>query len=80
MLIIQKELNEFADTWNLRTIRQSANTPGGKLDILFHVPETVDFEKTGVTINESDLHNANNLLGIEHHPVHRNRNMHKLLI
>lgn len=35
MPIIQKELNEFAHTWNLRTIRQSANTPGGKPDMFF---------------------------------------------
>ena len=77
--IIQAELNEVVQTWNLRHVRQSAAAPGGKPDVLFHVPETVGFETKGISVSDSDLNIANHVLGIQHHPVHRNIDLHNLL-
>ena len=78
--IIQGELNDFARTWNLRQIRRSASAPGGKPDLLFHVPETVGYSKKGVPVKPRDICTATNQLGISRHPVYRNKEMHELLI
>ena len=48
--IIQAELNEVVQTWNLRCVRQSATAPGGKPNVLFHVSETVGFEIKGISV------------------------------
>ena len=77
--IIQAELNEVIQTWNLRHVRQSAAAPGAKPDVLFHVTETVGFETKGISVSDSDLNIANHVLGIQHHPVYKNIDLHNLL-
>ena len=67
--IIQKELNKFTKTWNLRFVRQSASALAGKPDLLFEVPFVIGYRKQGVEIQESYIGIATNILGINHHPV-----------
>ena len=77
---MQKELNKFTNTWNLRFVRQSASAPAGKLDLLFEVPSVIGYRKQGVAFQESDMKIAPGILGINHHPVYKNKEMHQLLI
>ena len=77
--IIQAELNEVVQTWNLRHVRQSASAPGGKPDVLFHVPETIGFEAKGISVSDSDLNIVNHVLGMQHHLVYQNIDLHNLL-
>ena len=67
--IIQKELNKFTKTWNLRFVRQSASAPAGKPDLLSEVPFVIGYHKHGVAVQESDIDIATDILGINHHPV-----------
>ena len=78
--IIQTELNEFARTWNSRNVRQSSSAPGGKPDILFTSPETVGFSNKGIPVDLRDLVVAENLIGISHHPIWKNKDMYELLV
>ena len=34
----------------------------------------------GLTVSEEDLTIAENIVGLDHHPLHRNKNLHELLI
>ena len=77
--IIQAELNEVVQTWNLRHVRQSASAPGGKPDVLFHVPETIGFEAKRISVSDSDLNIVNHVLGMQHHLVYQNIDLHNLL-
>ena len=60
-------------------MRKSAATPGGKPDILFHVPETVGFEIKVISVSDSDLNIANHVLRIQRQPVYHNIDLHNLL-
>ena len=60
-------------------MRQSVAAPGGKTYVLFHVPETVGFETKGIFVSDSDLNIANHVLGIQHHPVYQNIDLHNVL-
>ena len=73
--IIQKELNEFTKTWNLRFVRQSLIVPAGKFDLLFEVPSFIGYPKQGVAVQESDIAIATDILGINHYPVYKNKEM-----
>ena len=53
-------------------MRQSAAPPGAKPDVLFHDLETAGFETTGISVSDSDLNIANDVLRIKHHPVYQN--------
>ena len=77
--IIQRELNEFSCIWNTRHVRQSASTPGGKPDILFTMPETVGFNKQGFKVDDSDVNIAEQVIGITHCPVWKNKDLYELL-
>ena len=66
--------------WNLRFLRQSASAPAGKPDLLFEVPSVIGYCKQGVAVQESDIYIATAILGINHHPVYKNKEMHQLLI
>ena len=77
---MQKELNKFKNTWNLRFVRQSASAPAGKPDLLFEVPSVIGYRKQGAAVQESDIKIAPGILGINHHPVCKNKEMHQLLI
>ena len=60
-------------------MRQSAAAPGRKPDVLFHVPETGRLKTKGMSVSNSDLNIANQVLGIQHHPVYHNIDLHNLL-
>ena len=60
--------------------QQSASAPAGKPDLLFEVPSVIGYRKQGVAIQESDTDIATAILGIIHHPVYKNKEMHQLLI
>ena len=77
--IIQKELDKFTKTWNLRFIRQSASAPAGKPDLLFEVPSVIGCRKQGVAVQESDIGIGTDILGINHHPVYKNKEMHRFV-
>ena len=64
----------------MRQVRQSSSSPGGKPDILYHLPETVRYSKMGLTVSEEYLTIAEDIVGLDHHPLHRNKTVHKLLI
>ena len=78
--IIQNELNEFGRTWNTRNVRQSESAPGGKPDILFNVPETSGYINQGIHIKFDDVDIAEAIIGIDHYPVWKSKDLHELLV
>lgn len=79
MPVIQLELNLCVKTWNSRNIRQSAQTPGGVPEILFYMPNTVGFQLKGINVDEDQINVIENMLGIEHAPMYKNRDLWELL-
>ena len=77
--IIQRELNEIMITWNQHYVRQSATAPGGKPDVLFCAPETVNFQNQGILVSEDDLAIAKDVVGFEKIPIWKNKLLHELL-
>lgn len=77
--VIQVEINDFMRTWNMRSIRQSSSDPGGRPDILFDFPSTVDYTKQGKTLDKRDLKIAEDLLGVDKLSVLKNSDIHELL-
>ena len=73
--IIQKELSEFTKSWNLRFVRQSLIVPAGKFDLLFEVPSLIGYPKKGAAVQESDIGIATDIMGINHYPVYKNKEM-----
>ena len=61
-------------------MRRSAHAPGGRADILFHIPHTVGFVHKGTSVEQQDLDIAVNQLAINHHPVYRDKDLHELLM
>ena len=51
--ILQVELNLFLKTWNTRQVRQSAAAPGGKPDMLFHVPSSIGYTCQGIEVDSN---------------------------
>ena len=68
-----KGTGRFTKIWNLSFVRQSASAPAGKPDLLFEVLSTIGYRKQSVAV-------ATNILGINDHPVYKNKEMHQLLI
>ena len=77
--VVQKELNEVVQTWNARNVRQSSSAPGGKPEILFNLPETIGFSKQGSQVDADTIRTAEETIGIDHHPVWINKDLHELL-
>lgn len=77
--IIQSELNEFGRVWNSRNVRQSAAAPGGKPDILYVMPQGIGFENQGFVPSDDDITVARDVIGIDHCPVSKNKDLHDLL-
>ena len=77
--IIQRELSEFATSWNLRHVRKSTSVPGGKPDLLFAMPETIGYQQCGIPVSETDLEIARNTLGIQNHPIYKDKDLFELL-
>ena len=48
--------------------------------MLFHVPSTIGYSRKGVKVRDVDIQIALDVLGIDHHPVYQNKDMHDLLI
>ena len=80
MPVLQVQLNECMRLWNTRHIRQSATAPGGVPEMLFNVPSCVGFQQQGVKIDRTDVQVAKTVLGIDHHPISKNEDLHELLI
>ena len=66
-------------TQNTRNVGQSANTPGGKPDILFNVPSTANAEFQGIEVTNEDITVAKDVIGIDCSPLWKNRDLHELL-
>ena len=66
--------------WNSRMIRQSANTPGGRPDMLFYVPSIAGFTYAGAKVDDEKIAIARDLLGTEHWPVYRNGDLNDIFI
>ena len=55
-----------------------AATPGTKSHVLFHLSEAVEFKTKGISASDSDLNISDENLGIQHHSVHHNIDVHNL--
>lgn len=79
MPIIQYELNQFAKVWNARNVRKSSAAPGGRPDVLFHMPGSQGFTKQGIAVSNNDLAIAQNIVDIEHQPFYINSDIRELI-
>ena len=80
MSVIQAQLNDFVRIWNMRKIRKSSTSPGGVPEILFNALSTVRFDKKGYSVDDIDLRVAQDIIGIDQHPLCKNDQIHELLI
>ena len=80
MLAIQEQLSDFVCIWNIRKIRKSSTSPGSIPEILFNAPSTVGFDKKGYSVDDLDLRVAQDIIGIEQHPICKNDEIHELFI
>ena len=78
MSVTQAQLNDFARIWNIREIRKSLTSPGGVPEILFNAPSTVGFDKKGYSADDLNLRVAQDIIGIDQHPICKNDKMHEL--
>ena len=78
--VTQAHLNDFVRIWNIRKIRKSSTSPGGVPEILFNAPSTVGFDKKGYSVDDLDLRVAQDIIGIDQHPICKNDEMHELFI
>ena len=80
MPVIQAQLNDFVRIWNIREIRKSSTSLGGVPEKLFNAPSTVGFNKKGYFVDDLDLSVAQDIIGIDQHPICKNDEMHELFI
>ena len=80
MSVIQAQLNDFVRIWNIRKIRKSSTSPGSVPEILFNALSTVRFDKKGYSVDDIDLRVAQDIIGIDQHPLCKNDQIHELLI
>ena len=80
MSVIQAQLNDFVRIWNMWKIRKSSTSPGGVPEILFNALSTVRFDKKGYSVDDIDLRVAQDIIGIDQHPLCKNDQIHELLI
>ena len=80
MPVIQAQLNHFVRIWNIREIRKCSISPGGVPEILFNAPSTVGFDKKGYSVDDLDLRVAQDIIGIDQHPICKNEEIHELFI
>lgn len=68
--LIQEELNRVAQHWNLHRIRASnGETPAGRPDVLFFLPEESNTIHYKIAADDSDLDVAENLCGTRNHSL-----------
>ena len=80
MSVLQMQLSEFLNTWNLRHVRKSSKSPGGKPEILFAMPELVGAVNKGIPVTKSDIQIANENFKIESMPVTNNETFFELYL
>ena len=80
LFVLQCEFNIFMKTANSRMIQLSANTPSGRPDMLFYVPSMAGFTYGSIKVDEEKIAIARDLLGTEHCPVYRNRDLNDIFI
>lgn len=78
--VIQMELREFQNTWNLRHVRQSARAPAGKPEVLFNMPELVGFKCQSSNLEPMDMEAANDVLRIDSIPIAKDIEYHELFL
>ena len=78
MPIIQGQLNDFVRIWNTRKFRKSSTSPGGVPKILFNAPSRAGFDEKGYSVDDLDLRVAQDIIGIEQHPICKNNEIHEL--
>lgn len=59
---------------------QSSSAPGGRPDLLFHIPSASGYSNQGLLVDSTEISIAENVMGIDHHPVFKNKDLHDLLI
>ena len=69
MGLLQEELHRVAQNWNLHRIRCSnGETPAGKPDVLFFIPEELDAINQKIDADDNDVDVAENLCANRNHP------------
>lgn len=48
--------------------------------MLFNIPSTVGFQTQGIDVDHMDIQVARNVLGIDHHPVSTDDDLHELFL
>ena len=66
MPVIREELHKFAIQWNLHKIRPSRNaeSPGGRPDLLYHVPDLTGARDLIIPVSHEDVDMAEQLCGV----------------
>ena len=69
MGLLQEELHRVAQNWNLHRIRCSnGETPAGKPDVRFFIPEELDAINQKIDADDNDVDVAENLCANRNHP------------
>ena len=76
--IIQLELNDVVKTWNMsQSDNHLVHLEGNQT---YYLPETVGYSKMELTVSEEYLTIAEDIVGMDHGPLHHNKTVHELLI
>lgn len=59
---------------------QSSSTPGGHPDLLFYIPSSIGYSNQGLPVDCFQISMLENIIGISHHPVFKDKDLHDLLI
>ena len=80
MPVIKAHLNGFAHISNIWKISKSSTSPDGVPKILCTAPSTVGFDKTGYSVDDLDFRIAQDIIGIEQHPICKSDEIQDLFI
>ena len=73
-------MNDFVRIWNIREIRKCSTSLDDVLEILVNAASTVGFDKKGYSVEDLDLLVAQDIIGIDQHPICKNDEIHELFI
>ena len=79
MSALQYEMNEFKEHWNAKWIRQSAEAPAGRQNLLFSLPEIEGYTMQGTPVSNIDMRVIKDLLHIRHQPVSKDKDIREML-